>query len=249
MISPSGEVRRVADAILAKILDGTYPFGLRLPSEAALSDELGCGRSTVREALRHLADLGIVRSRRGSGAHVLDFRREGTPALLPAYLRAGRFEAPPATLARELLRLRTVMASEAVRLAARYAEPPALAEARTALERAPELENDPAAHALNELELYRALVAASRMWPAAWLVNALWAPLREVNAQYAMAMGPVRSDWQPTMVELLGLIEKKDERGATALVRGWFETVDSQLVGLIEAALELARAAGEPRRT
>src|SRR5687768_3804173 len=111
MVSPVGEVRRVANAILGRILDGTYPSGLRLPSEAGLADELGCGRSTVREALRHLADLGIVRSRRGSGAHVLDFRREGTPALLPAYLRAGRFEAPPQAIARELLRLRTIMAS------------------------------------------------------------------------------------------------------------------------------------------
>ncbi len=172
MINPTGEVRRVSEAILERILAGTYPCGLRLPSESALGEDLGCGRSTVREALRHLADLGLVRSRQGSGTMVLDYRRHGTPALLPAYIRSGRFDLPPAVMAREMLRLRTLMACEAVRLAARHASRDALAEAHRLLRDAPALEDDPAAHALNELEIYHALVVASAMWPAAWMVNA-----------------------------------------------------------------------------
>jgi GntR family transcriptional regulator, transcriptional repressor for pyruvate dehydrogenase complex len=226
-----------------RIIEGTYPCGLRLPSEQALGAELACGRSTVREALRYLADLGLIRSRRGSGAMVLDFKRTGTPALLPAYIRAGRFDASPATIAREMLHLRTLMASEAARLAACHAPKPALAEARQRLAAAPALEKDPAAHALNELELYRALVIASGMWPAAWMVNAFWEPLREINTLFAPAMGPVPPEFQKTMTKVLDHIEQRNAKAAVRLIEQWFTQVDAVLVGIIEAALSAQPAA------
>jgi DNA-binding FadR family transcriptional regulator len=237
MITPTGEVRRVADTLVARILDGTYPSGLRLPSESSLAEQLACGRSTVREALRYLADLGLVRSRRGSGAMVLDFRREGTPALLPAYVRGGALGPSAPTLAKEMLRLRTLMASEAARLAARYAKGDDLERARKRLTEAPALEPDPAAHALNELEIYRELVLASRMWPAAWMVNAFWGPLRDLNALFAPAMGPVKPTFQKTMEHLFELIEARDEQGSVELIEAWFEKVDAELVGIMERAL------------
>jgi DNA-binding FadR family transcriptional regulator len=239
MVTPTGEVKRVADIVVGRILDGSYPFGLRLPAESALADELACGRSTVREALRYLADLGLVRSRRGSGAMVLDYRREGMPALLPAYLMRGKLESPPANVARELLRIRSMMASEAVRLAARYASRESLAEARQVLKAAPALEGDPAAHALNELDLYRALIVASGIAPATWMVNAFWTPLRELNAAFAPAQGQVRDDFQPAMTELLNKIEAGDEDGAMDHVRRWFEQVDATLMKVIESALSM----------
>lgn len=242
MIKPTSEVQRVAGVVLGRIIDGTYPKGLRLPSETALAEELSCGRSTIREALRHVADLGLIRSRRGSGAMVQDFRREGTPALLPAYLRAGRFDTNPLVLAREMLRLRTMMATEAVRLAATYAED--IAEARACLERAPSLQGDPAAHALNELDLYRALVLASGIYPAAWLVNALWTPLRELNAVFAPALGPVQPNFQETMTMLLDRVAQHDERGALEMVTSWFERVDEAIVARLGTVIEATQ--GEP---
>ena len=240
-MDPNSEVQRVSLILLGRIIDGTYPKGLRLPSEASLAEELECGRSTIREALRHVADLGLVKSRRGSGAMVQDFRREGTPALLPTYLAAGKFDTPPLTLAREMLRLRTMMATEAVRLAALHADSEGLAEARACLDRAPGLEADPAAHALNELDLYRALVLASGIYPAAWLVNALWTPLRELNAVFAPALGPVQPRFQETMSELLERVEAGDETGALETVGAWFERVDAAIVEQLGTVIATAQ--------
>jgi GntR family transcriptional repressor for pyruvate dehydrogenase complex len=49
------------------ILSEKIPPGTMLPSEYELSEHMGVGRSTVREALRILATLGlIVRSKRGT---------------------------------------------------------------------------------------------------------------------------------------------------------------------------------------
>ncbi len=237
---PDGEVRRVADEVLGKIVAGTYPAGLRLPSEIDLARELSCGRSTVREALRHLAGLGVVKSRRGSGAMVLDFRREGSPALLPHYVRAGRFDRPVPVLARELLGVRGLLAGEAVRLAARYGAPSSLAEARRLLARARELEGDRVAHAWNELEIFRALVCASGIWPAVWLANSFWAPMRELHALLAPVIGAVPPDYQAEMTRLLELIEAKDEEGASRHLRAWLDRVDRELLSQLEQVLGAA---------
>lgn len=240
MTVPTGEVKRVADLVLSRIVGGVYASGMRLPSELDLATDLSCGRSTVREALRHLAGLGIVQSRRGSGAMVLDFRREGTPPLLPAYVLAGRFDRPLPILARELLHMRSMLACEAVRLAALYAEPVALDEARRILARAAALEGDPAAHVLTELELFRSLVHASGIWPAVWLANVFWAPLRELHATLAPILGGPTPDYQRHTARLLELIEKRDADGAVRHLRRWLDGVDAHLQEGFERALDSA---------
>lgn len=52
------------------IMNGHFSVGQRLPSEAAVAKQLSVGRSTIREALRVLAHLGLVESRAGSGTYV-----------------------------------------------------------------------------------------------------------------------------------------------------------------------------------
>ena len=233
----TGEIRRVSDEILARIVSGAYPAGLRLPSETDLAAELSCGRSTIREALRHLTALGVVRSRRGSGALVLDFRREGTPGLLPWYILTGRFDRPAPALARELLSLRDLLALQAVRLAARYADPKGIAEARSILARSPALNSDLAAHALNELEFFRALVCSSSIWPAVWLANVFWAPMRELHGMLAEAVGQISPNYQAQMERLLELIEARDEAGAEAHLAAWLAYVDKNLLCELEEVL------------
>jgi GntR family transcriptional regulator, transcriptional repressor for pyruvate dehydrogenase complex len=245
-MDPESEVRRVAHEVLGRIVSGAYPAGLRLPAENDLAVELACGRSTVREALRHLAGLGVVKSRRGSGAMVLDFRREGTPGLLPWYVVAGRFDRPIGVLARELLGMRTVLAAQAVRLAARYAEAPAIAEARAILARAPALAGDAAAHGSNELDLFRALVTGSGIWPAVWLANVFWGPMRELHDRLAGVVGAVPADYQEQMTRLLDLIEKHDDVRAEAHVVAWFARVDDTLVPNLEQLLGFASAMHAP---
>jgi GntR family transcriptional regulator, transcriptional repressor for pyruvate dehydrogenase complex len=251
-MGPTGEVRRISDAILARILEGTYPSDLHLPAEVELAAEFACGRSTVREALRHLHGVGVVQSRRGSGAMVRDFRREGTPALLPSYLLAGRFDQPAAVLGHELLAMRAELALQAVRLAARYADPEGLAEARARLLRAPALEGDLPGHALNELELFRALVCASGVWPAVWLANAFWAPMRELYGMLAAAAGEVPAGYQAQMERLVALIAARDEVAAEAHLRAWLAHVDPRLLRALErvfvAGASAQRAPTAPER-
>ncbi|MEU3494472.1 GntR family transcriptional regulator [Kitasatospora cineracea] len=63
--SPRGTYLRIADALRTKIKEGAELT--ELPSEAALMQEHGVGRSTVRRALDVLATEKLIRSQPGVG--------------------------------------------------------------------------------------------------------------------------------------------------------------------------------------
>src|SRR4051794_21728035 len=77
MLTPSSSpVRRqpLVDQILnhlqQQIAEGKYPIGSKLPSEPELMAQLAVGRSTLREAMRVLAHMGLVDVRPGDGTYV-----------------------------------------------------------------------------------------------------------------------------------------------------------------------------------
>ncbi|MBW1640099.1 FadR family transcriptional regulator [Microbacterium resistens] len=59
--------RAVLEHIERDLLDGRLGPGDRLPSERDLAADLGVGRSSVREALRVLEVMGLIRTATGSG--------------------------------------------------------------------------------------------------------------------------------------------------------------------------------------
>jgi DNA-binding FadR family transcriptional regulator len=63
-------VEQAIAALRARIEGGDWEIGERLPPEQQLAMQLGVGRSTVREAVRSLASMGLVQSRHGSGTYV-----------------------------------------------------------------------------------------------------------------------------------------------------------------------------------
>jgi GntR family transcriptional regulator len=71
----------LASRLLKQISAGEYRVGDLLPTEHALSDTHGLSRQTVREAIRHLAGLGLVTRQPGVGTRVL----QATPNSHHAY--------------------------------------------------------------------------------------------------------------------------------------------------------------------
>jgi len=234
---PTGEMKRVADELLRKILSGAYPAGLRLPPEVELAGAMGCSRPTLREALRHLSGMGLVASRRGSGVMVLDYRKEGTLALLPVYLEMGRSDVPLGALVRELLNTRAMLAGEAARLAATYATAAALGEAKGLAARLPALSGDPVAHTLCEVDLFRALLVASEVWPTVWFANAFWGPIRGLHATLAPVAWYVPPQHEAMLREMFAAIEAHDAAGASSIVHAHFRAVDERVLPQLDRAL------------
>jgi len=61
---------KIVRVLQDEIVRGKHPIGARLPTESELCRRFSVSRHTVREALRHLRDLGLVSPRQGSGTTV-----------------------------------------------------------------------------------------------------------------------------------------------------------------------------------
>ncbi|MCS3844251.1 FadR/GntR family transcriptional regulator [Microbacterium sp. AK031] len=87
--------RVVLERVERDLLEGRLGPGDRLPSERDLATELGVGRSSVREALRVLEVMGLIRTATGSGpqsgAIVIATPSGGMSALLRLQLAAKGF--------------------------------------------------------------------------------------------------------------------------------------------------------------
>lgn len=65
----------VIDYVKERITNGTFQPGKRLPSVSELAIDVGVGISTVREGIRVLGNLGLVRVRQGQGMFVSEDAR------------------------------------------------------------------------------------------------------------------------------------------------------------------------------
>ena len=64
--------------IRARILDGTFKSGQKIPSENKMAEQFNISRQTVRQAIMHLEKKGSLVSRRGSGTYVSEITRAMT---------------------------------------------------------------------------------------------------------------------------------------------------------------------------
>lgn len=101
----------MAEQLLQLVLDGTFPIGGTLPSEAELAGRFGVSRLTVREAIRSLASTRIIQVRQGRSS-VISPTSEWSP--LDGRLLAARSRLHPDPL---LLPMRLLEARRAVEVA------------------------------------------------------------------------------------------------------------------------------------
>lgn len=60
----------IAETLKQQITEGTYRVGDKLPTEPELMKTFGVGRSSIREAVKLLVNMGVVRVQQGSGTFV-----------------------------------------------------------------------------------------------------------------------------------------------------------------------------------
>lgn len=113
MVDVTGTTRpdlRVRDFILAGIRSGTYRANAKLPTERALSDQLGVPRSAVRDALAVLESGGAITRIIGSGTYV----KENAGAASDAAIT----KTPPTASPAEIMQARLLVEPQLAQLAA-----------------------------------------------------------------------------------------------------------------------------------
>ncbi|HEY9323684.1 MAG TPA: GntR family transcriptional regulator [Agromyces sp.] len=222
--------RTVLEHVETQLLEGALRPGDRLPGERALSAELGVGRSSVREALRVLEVLGLIRTAAGSGpnsgAIIIATPGGGMSALMRLQVAASGF--PVADIVRTRLILESSVAgdlAEATAGARASAGDPADASAATDAPAAPNLA--PAALLLDAMDSpgltpteFLALDAAFHLALAEasgnQVITATMAGLRSGIEGYALEGVAAIADWHATSARL-----RAEHRGIVeAITRG-----------------------------
>lgn len=101
-----------------QITSGAWPVGTRIPPEPELTELIGVGRNTVREAVQSLVHAGMLERRQGSGTYVISDSELGTAM---GRQIAGAHQ-------RDVLEVRRCLEVEAARLAAQRRTEAQLAE-------------------------------------------------------------------------------------------------------------------------
>lgn len=65
-------VEEIMDVFKQKLITGELLPGDKLPSEAQLMDQLGVGRTALREAIKMLTALGVIDVRQGDGSYIVE---------------------------------------------------------------------------------------------------------------------------------------------------------------------------------
>jgi GntR family transcriptional regulator, transcriptional repressor for pyruvate dehydrogenase complex len=119
----------IARRLVEFILSGQVEPGARMPSERALAEAFGVGRSAMREALKALSLIGLIEVRQGDGTYL----RKADSALLPELIEWGLLLGEPRTM--DLVEARQEIEVVIAGLAAKRRSEADLAELRALLDR------------------------------------------------------------------------------------------------------------------
>jgi GntR family transcriptional repressor for pyruvate dehydrogenase complex len=226
------ERQRVADEIVEQlrslILTGQYRPGAKLPPERELARTLGVNRASLREALKKLEHLGLVRIRQGDGTRVENFMETAGIELVRYLVPFARSAYPD--IIRDALECRRLVAREVARLASARRDASDLERLR-AIARQAETASGDALFQL-DFDFYIALTAASKNRVVGLLVNTV----REAIQSYAPLLSHVTVS--PAVVrvhhrELLAAIDGQRPDDAVAAVEDYMTRGAEHVLALL----------------
>lgn len=201
---------QAADALLARLRSGEWAVGDKLPGETTLAPQLEVGRSTVREAIRRLAGIGVLTTRQGAGVFVT---RLDTPSGLDVLLDGAAIDA--------VLEARIAVEVEAAALAARRRTEEDLDAIRAALAIRGAHRADLVRHVETDTAFHRAVLAAAHNPVLLEMFDGIAAHLRRamIDMLRTRAGEFGGDDDQRSHAELLAAIERRDADAAARLSR------------------------------
>jgi DNA-binding FadR family transcriptional regulator len=226
------------------IVRGDFAPGSTLARGDELAASIGVSRTVLREAMKVLADKGLVESRPRAGTRVRDHREWN---LVDPDVLAWRREAgPDLEFLRHLSEVRLVIETTAARLAATRATAADLARIRLDVDTMSDVVDDLERYRLVDLELHASILRAAH--------NPVLAQLGATLSGGIAASGEVTRHRPgghayslPLHVRIVECIEERDPAGAEAamatLVRRWTEDIE-----LVLAAEMTALTTSDARR-
>ncbi|WP_055403952.1 MULTISPECIES: FadR/GntR family transcriptional regulator [unclassified Mycobacterium] len=214
---------QIAASITDAILDGAFPAGSALPPERELAEQLGVNRTSLRQGLARLQQMGLIEARHGSGNVVADPQGLTHPAVVEALVR----KLGPEFLV-ELFEIRAALGPLIGRSAARRRAPEDAETLRAALAAVVEVDSAAARQAA-DLAYFRVLIHHSRNRALGllyrWVEHAFGGREHQLTAAYDDAAPVVAGLTAITEAVLAG-----DEAGAAAAVEAYLHASAQRMV-------------------
>jgi len=212
------------------IINGHYPIGEGMPSEAALCEEFEVSRSSTREAVKMLSAKGLISSRPKQGIKVLP---ESNWNMFDTDVLAWILQSKPSLkLLKEFTQVRFAIEPIAAELAAKNATPKHLQNIEKALNRMADAENGLDDPLDADISFHNAILEASGNRFFVQLTQFINTALR-VSIRYTNHIKGVRNADVDAHAAIFERIKKGDADGAKAHVSEILE----EALSLIELKL------------
>jgi len=235
MFRPVGKPR-VAEEIVRQlrtlILKGEYAVGDKLPPERKLAEELGVNRASLREAIKALEHMGLVKTRQGDGTRVLDFMQTAGVELISHLIPNPGEGAPNVQVLLDVLDFRRIFGRECARLAAERATADDIKAMEAIVERSAEASIDVGELLKLDFELYVLMVQAGRNAVLRLLINTMRSAVMSYAPFFAQ-FNPPPAAVRKHQRELVKAIAAHDPESAAKTADGYLrkacETVSAAL--------------------
>jgi len=229
-VAPTSLVEQVVEQIKNRILEGTLKRGARLPSERELAQQFAVSRTTVRQALKLLEQMGLVEIRVGAagGARVTVPTPETVASALALVMH---FEEKPRF--KELLEARRVVELATARLAAERASQEDVLALRDLAQQMAEALEQPAAFTRADVEFHLALARVAQNRILESFLRSTEVLLYQMIGELAQVVD-LRSEGLRHHRALVQAVADHAPQEAERAMRAHFGMVDSALDVLIE---------------
>jgi GntR family transcriptional repressor for pyruvate dehydrogenase complex len=211
---------QVAAQLADQITEGRWRPGDKLPSESELCATLHIGRSTLREALKSLAFIGLVQMRPGEGTYVLD----GTQLLVDRIRTRGLLKSEKDL--QDVGEARMILETELAALAAERADESDLDKLQAILDEMKEsLRGTGRDYAALDVEFHLAIAKSSQNR----LLHELLVPIRGVLQEFitkSQELPGIKQSAQNHHTKILAALRQRDPEKARRAMRAHLSTCE-----------------------
>ncbi len=222
--------------VVAKQLQGLITYGRlkagdRLPPERELVRRFQVSRASVRDAIRALEVMGLVRSRQGEGTVVQEISAESLITPLSAAL------APKRELIAELLEIRKIVEPAFAARAAAHATPEEIASMQDVLRRQRLKTRRRESPIEEDSEFHYFVAMASRNSVVNRVVDVLMDLMRESQVRSLQVEGRLERSLEGH-ARVLRAVERRSPRAAEVAMRRHLADIEALLLERLEPVVE-----------
>jgi GntR family transcriptional repressor for pyruvate dehydrogenase complex len=221
LIAPSRLYQQIVEQIDRMIRDGQLKPGDQLPPERELAQRFGVSRTAVREAVKALAEKGLVESQHGRGTFVLDGTQRAIRDSLGRIVTQAGLQPDGAS---HLIAVREMLEPEIAARAASRADDKDIAGMREAYEAMEHAGGNAEAYIEADLDFHLSLAEAADNPLVLALIDSIVALLREHRLRiFAVNGGPERGQYHHRRI--LEAIERHDPEAARSAMKAHLQQV------------------------